>query len=247
MREDVAGLEALDHLVEDRIGIDRQSALLGPGPELAEVDVHRQRGLAAHPGGEPHHVQAPAREAADLGVGLQAPHQVRIAACGLHGGRHVEAVRAIQLRVVVPLQAPHEVGRQEGQHARVRRLGDVAAKARQRDAARPALVDQRGHARVHAAQVGVQAESSGDAFVDVGMGVDQTRQHQLPATVDHLDVRSGGHRQVRSDRGHATRLDEHVEQAVPIAGRVDQVTALEQRCLHHGWPDRWCGNPWPNA
>ena len=44
----------------------------------------------------------------------------------------------------------------------LRRLHDEVAEAGQRHAARPALVDQGGDARAHAAHVGIQAEAAGD-------------------------------------------------------------------------------------
>jgi hypothetical protein len=42
----------------------------------------------------------------------------------------------------------------------------------------PPLIDQSGHAGMHAAQIRVQAEAARHVLVDMGMRVDQTRQHQ---------------------------------------------------------------------
>jgi len=53
------------------------------------------------------------------------------------------------------------------------------AKARERHARRAALIDDRGHAGMHADHIGVEPETARHILVDVRMGVDQAWQHKL--------------------------------------------------------------------
>ncbi|MGC3988004.1 MAG: hypothetical protein QM777_26605 [Pseudorhodoferax sp.] len=105
----------------------------------------------------------------------------------------------------------------------------------------PALVDQRGHARAHAAQVGVHAEAARHALVDMAVGVDQARQHQLAAAVHALGV--GRHRgtQVVADGGDAPVGHENVEYAVAAGAGVDHPAPLQNHAGHLSCllPVRW--------
>jgi len=67
------------------------------------------------------HPDAPACEAADLGVRLDAAHQIAVRHRGFHGGVDVDTVRAVQIRVVVSFKAADQIGGQERQHARTAR------------------------------------------------------------------------------------------------------------------------------
>ncbi|MEY9368532.1 hypothetical protein ABIE83_003150 [Bradyrhizobium diazoefficiens] len=105
-------------------------------------------------------------------MGLDAAHDVEIGRRRLDGRIDVDAVGAIELRIIMSFQSADEIGRQEGVDARGRGLGDEMTKAGQRHAGRAALIDQRRHARLHADHVGVHAEAAGDILIDMGVGVD---------------------------------------------------------------------------
>ena len=121
------------------------------------------------------HVGAPAREAADLGVRLDALDEVAVGVRRREPWRRRRRSRDGTARDSSDPRGRRRDRRRESEDAALRGFGDVVAEARQGHAARAALVDQRRHAGVHAAQVGVQAEAAGDVLVDVGVGVDQCR------------------------------------------------------------------------
>ena len=56
----------------------------------------------------------------------------------------------------MPFEPAHEIGRQEGVDARLRRFRDEVPEARQRHAGRAALVDHRGDAGMNADHVGIE-------------------------------------------------------------------------------------------
>ena len=131
MRENVARPQFRDHALQDGVGILAVGAALRQAPELAEMDVERQVGLASDLGRHLQHLDAPARKAADLGVALDAANEIAVGVGRLHRRVDVDAVGAVEVRVVVPLEAADEVGRQEGIDPGLRRLGDEVAEARQ--------------------------------------------------------------------------------------------------------------------
>ena len=186
MRQNIAGPQLRDHAFQDRVGIFAVGTALGQAPQRAEMDVKRQVGAAADLGRHFQNLDAPAREAADLGVALDAAHDVLVGVGRRHGGVDIDAGRAVEIGVVVAFKAADQIGRQEGKDLRLRLLDDEAAEAGQGHARRAALIDHGGDAGSHADHIRVQAEAAGDVLIDVGVGVDQARQHQLARNVDHL-------------------------------------------------------------
>ena len=100
-----------------------------------------------------------------------------------------------------------QVGGQERQHAGPGRLDDVLPEAREGDATRAALVDERRDAGAHAAQVRVQAESSGHALVYVGVRVDEARQDEAAAAIDNLRIRADRRVEIGADSGDPAAVD----------------------------------------
>ena len=201
MGQDIARPQDLQHVGQDRVGIVGM-LVVGQRPELAEMDVERQVERAADLRRAPHRLVAPAREAADLGMALHAAHQVGVLARRPHRVVDGDAVGTIELGVIVALEAAHHVGRDEGEHAARGGLDDELAETREGQHRRPALVDQRRHARVDADHVGVEAEAAADVAIDVRVRVDHARQHELAAHVDRFaaSVRADSCRQRRCVR-----------------------------------------------
>jgi hypothetical protein len=78
MGQDVARLQQRHDLGEDGVGVDAVAAVLGKRPELPEVDVERLVGTARDLGRLLHHLDAPAREPAELGMRLEALDDVGV-------------------------------------------------------------------------------------------------------------------------------------------------------------------------
>ena len=230
MREDIAWPQDLEHVGQDGIGIVG-GLVLGQRPELAEMDVERQVERLADLGGTPHRLVAPAREAADLGMALDAAHQVGVVARRAHGVVDRDAVGPVELGVVVAFQAAHHVGRDEREHASRGGLGDIFAEAGEGQHRRSALVDHGGHAGMDANGVGVEAEPAADIAIDVGVGIDQAGQHQLAAHVDRLLGWTG---QALADRGDAAVSHGDIEDAVEALGRIDDAAAPKQQVEWRG-------------
>src|SRR5262249_2829669 len=106
--QDVAGPQEIEDLGQDVIGVGLAS--LGQRPEAGEGDVRGQVRAGADAGGQPEDLDAPAGQAADLGVRLDAPDEVAVLPRGPDGGVDVDAVGPVEGRVVVALQASDEVG-----------------------------------------------------------------------------------------------------------------------------------------
>ena len=219
VRDDVAGFQQRHHLLEDGVGIHAVRARLRQRPELAEVDVERQVGTPGDFRRQADHLDAPARETAQLRVRLEALYDVEVLERALHRGFDVHAVRLVQRRVVVAFHAAHEVGREEGEAAALLRVDHILPERGQRHARRAALVDERGDAGAHAAEVRLQAEATGDVLEHVRVGVDEARQHQLAGDI-HRFLGAGG-RDGGQDRGDAAVLDRDIVDAVDILGRID--------------------------
>ena len=184
MRQDVAGAQLGNDAIQDGVGVLAVRAALRQTPELAEVNVKRQVGLAADLGRHLQNLDAPAREATDLRVSLDAADDVGVGLGRIHRRLDVDAVRAVEGRIEMPFEAADQIGRQERIDAGLRGVHDEMPEARQRHAGRAALVDQRGHAGVHADQIGIHAETAADIAVDMGVGVDHAGQHDAPTHVD---------------------------------------------------------------
>ena len=137
------------------------------------------------------------------------------------------------------LEAADEIGGNEGVAAARRLLRDEMAVAGKRHAGGAALVDQRGDAALDTDHVGVEAEAAGDVAIDMGVGVDHPRQHQLAAHVGHLPRRRG--QNVLGDRRDLAAGDRHIHHAVDAGGRTDDMAALEDEivdggCVHERLP-----------
>jgi len=109
-------------------------------------------------------------------------------------------------------QASDQIGGQKGQRARLGLLGDKMPESGQRHAGRAALIDQRRHPGLHAHHVGVHAEPAGDILVDMGVGIDQSRQDDLAGDID--DLAGSGRQDIGLNRGDLAVADCHVFQAV---------------------------------
>ncbi len=130
------------------------------------------------------------------------------------------------------LQTADQVGRQEGQHPAVSRLRHEVPKARQGHAAGAALIHQRGDSGPNAAQVRVEAESSGHMFVHMSVSIDQARQHQLSAAIDAVGV---GGVKVRRDRCNAFARNQHVAHFVQPGRGIDDASAAQKDVFHELW------------
>ena len=225
MRQDVARLHDRHQFADQFVGV-RHRAFFEARPQLAEVDVERQPGLPRDLAAGLDHLQPPARLAADLGMRLDAAHDVEVLLGDAHGVIDVDAVRAVEIGIEMTLKAADQVAGDEAQQSALRGFGQVVAEAAERHATRPALVDERGDAGTHADHVGVEAELAGDVFVDMGVGVDHAGGDDLAGEIDALA--RGGLRQVGRDGGDLAAGDGDVAAAVHAGCRIDQRSAREQ-------------------
>ena len=233
MRQDVAWPKDFEHVRQDRVGIVGV-LVLRQWPELAEVDVKRQVERLADLRGAAHCFVAPTREAADLRVALHAAHQVGVLAPGAYRVVHRNAVRPIELGVVVPFQASHHVGGDEGEHAGDGGLHGIFAKARKGQYRRAALVDDRGHARVDADGIGIEPKPAADVAINVRVGVDQAGQHQLAPHIDRFLRRR---RQVSAHRRNPAIAHGDIEDTVEALRRIDDAAASKQEVVWRGLHD----------
>ena len=98
------------------------------------MHIDRQIGAASDLGRHFDDANAPARETADLRMGLDAANNVEIGRRRLHRSVDIDTLRTVELRIVMALQPTDQVSRQEGINARLRRLGDEVPEAGQRHA-----------------------------------------------------------------------------------------------------------------
>ena len=151
----------------------------------------------------------------------------------LHGGVDVQAVGLVERRVVVAFHAADEIGGQEGEDARLlARSTTNSRKRRQRHARRAALVDQRRHAGMHAAHVGLETEAAGDVLEDVRVRVDQAGQHELAAR--RRCAASPRRRACGATAAMRPSLHRDVVAAVELLRRVDQVPPRSRMSYAHG-------------
>jgi hypothetical protein len=233
MREDVARLHDVEHLGQDGVGVVGL-LVLRQRPKLAEVDVERQAERARDLRGPAHRLVAPARKAADLGMALHATHQVGVFLGDPDRVVDRDAVRTVELRVIMSLEAAHHVGRDEGQHARGGGLHGELAEAREGQDRWAALVDHGGDAGVDAHHVGIEAEPAADVAIDVGVGVDHAGQHQLAA---HVGGRARRSWQVLAHGGDFAAAHGDIHDAIEALGRIDDAAASQDEivgCGLHG-------------
>src|SRR5439155_12863713 len=96
MRQDVTRLQQVEDIGQDPVGIDAVLIAGRQWPELAEMDVERQPRLARDLLGKAEGLHAPAREAADLGMRLDALDEIAVGEGSLDGAVDIDAVRAVQ-------------------------------------------------------------------------------------------------------------------------------------------------------
>ena len=140
------GAQLRDHALENGVGVLAIGAAFGKPPERAEVHIERKVGAAADLGGHFQNLDAPAREAADLGVALDAAHDVLVGVGGGYCRVNVDAIGAVQIGVVMALKTADQIGGEERINPGLRLLDDEVAEAGQRHAGGTALVDHGGHA-----------------------------------------------------------------------------------------------------
>src|SRR5262245_18685074 len=148
MREDVAGVEERQRVVDDGVGIDRRPGLFPPEP--AEVHVDRHLGRARRFLPQAQRLDAPARVAADLCVALDARDEVAVLLDGVDRFLDVDPVRTVEADMTMPEEAAHEVVRDESIDARHGRVLDELSEALDGERSGAALVDDNGHTRANA-------------------------------------------------------------------------------------------------
>ncbi len=84
-----------------------------------------------------------------------------------------------------------------------------------------ALVDDRGDSAADADEIGVEPEIARDVLVDMGVGIDQPRSDDQPASVNDLGLGTGF--EPRRESCDAAFPDADVADAVDIVGRVDDM------------------------
>src|SRR5882757_10810255 len=157
---------------------------------------------------------------------LDSANDVEIGLRRLHRGIDIDAIRTVELRIVMPLEPTDEIGRQERIDARLRWLRDKIPEARQRHAGRTALIDQGRHAGLHADHVRVHSEAAGDVLIDMRMRIDQPGQHQLAGDVDHLS--GAGRQNVGLYGGDLAIADGDVPDPIDARGRADHAAAAQK-------------------
>src|SRR5262249_38269346 len=135
-------------------------------------------------------------------------------------------------RIVMALEAPDQIGGDEGIAAARGLRGDEMAKARECHARGAALVDQRRHPALDAHHVGFEAEAPGDVAIDVRMGVDHSWQPQLAAHVYHLPRRR--RQLVLADARDLAVADGDIHDAVDSGRRADDVTVPQDEIVYRG-------------
>ena len=113
MGQNIAGPQFRNHPLQNRVGVFAIGAALGQAPERAEMHIKRQIGAAADLGRHFQNLDAPAREAADLGVAFDAAHDVFVGVRRLDGRVDIDAGRAVEIGVVVALEAADQISREE--------------------------------------------------------------------------------------------------------------------------------------
>ena len=221
MGEDIAGIEQRDGLAHVGVGVDRDP--VPERPELPEVDVD---GDPRPPGdrlGELDHLDAPARPAANLRVGLDPLDEVAVLLDRPGRVLDVHPVRAVELRIAVPLEPADEIGGDEAEDPAPGPLRDVVAETRDGHAARAALVDEGGDPGPDPDEVRIEPEPPRDVLVHVGVGVDEPGHHQLAGRIDAPGSAIG--RQARLHRRDPAGADRDVESSGSTRRGVDQGAA----------------------
>src|SRR4030095_177199 len=224
MREDIAGVEERQRVVDDAVGIDRCSVLLRP--EAAEVNVDRHLGRARCLLPQAQRLDAPARVAADLCVTLDAFDDVAVLLDGVDRFLDVDPVRAIEADMAMSEETAHEVVRDEGIDARDGRVLDEFSEALDGERGGAPLVDDGGDARANANLVRVHPEVAGDMLVDMAVRVDHAGDHKLVPRVD----RASGH--ARDPRRHLrtrSALYGDVMTTVDPGGGIDHTPATDNQ------------------
>ena len=155
---------------------------------------------------------APARKATDLGMRLDAAHEITVLGGGLYRGIDIDAVGRVEIGIVVPFQATDQIGGEEGVSTRLGFLRDEVPETRQRHARGSALIDQRRDAGVNADHVGIHAEAARDILINMRVGVDQSGQHDRAANVH--DFLGAGRQNIGLNSGDLAVADRDVFQSI---------------------------------
>ena len=118
MGENIAGAQQRDDALEDGIDILAIGAAGRQTPELTEMHIDRQVRAAPDLGGHFDDANAPAGEAADFSMRLDAANEVEVGGCGFHRGIDFDAVGAIKVGVKMSFQPADQIGGQKGEDVR---------------------------------------------------------------------------------------------------------------------------------
>src|SRR5215813_9745195 len=129
MSQDVAGAEQGQHTLQNGVDVLAVAATLRKAPKLAKMHIHRQIRTAPNLGSHLNDADSPAREAADLGMRLDAANEIAVGDRSLHGRVDVDAIGPIEVRIIMSFQPADEIGREEGVSARPRLLGNEVPEA----------------------------------------------------------------------------------------------------------------------
>ena len=227
MGQHIAGPKQRDHPCEDRIDVLTIIAALRQAPQLPEMHVDGQIGATPNLGCHFDDANAPAREAPDFGMRLDAANEVTVCDRRLHGGVDIDAIGTVEVRIVMSFQSSDQIGREESVGTRLRLLGNVVPEAGQGHAGGPALIDQRRDAGLDPDHVGIHAEAAGDILIDMGVGVDQPRQHDLAGHVDHFPC--AARQDVGLHDGNLAVADGDILQAVDARRRIDDAASAQKQ------------------
>src|SRR5262245_41029397 len=103
--------------------------LSGRPQSWLKMHIDRQVRTAPTLGSHPNDAEAPAREATDLGMRLDAANEIAVGDRSLHGRVDVDAIGPIEVRIIMSFQPADEIGREEGVSARLRLLGNEVPEA----------------------------------------------------------------------------------------------------------------------
>jgi hypothetical protein len=129
MSKDVTGAEQGKHTLQNGVDVLAVGAALRKAPKLTKMNIDRQIRTAPNLGSHLNDADAPAREAANLGMRLDAANEIAVGDRSLHGRVDVDAIGPIEVRIMMSFQPADEIGREEGVSARLRLLGNEVPEA----------------------------------------------------------------------------------------------------------------------
>ena len=112
-------------------------------------------------------------------------HNIAIFDRRFHGVFHVYLFGTVQRRIEMSFHAADQIGRNETHDTACRRLDDEFAKARDGHSTWTTLINQGRDTGPHPDPVGLEPKAPGDMAIDVGVGVDQSREHISAGNINH--------------------------------------------------------------